>query len=96
MQLKRTEIRQSVIESSSAMIEALVRDGQPFHLVGEHLVAARAQHACVDLVEPPGVVVDLEFRALPSGAHAKGSHHARRCLLPSWLDGSFGAMFGAA
>lgn len=42
--LSRTQICKSVIEPPPSVVEALVCHRQPFNLIIQHFVAARAQH----------------------------------------------------
>lgn len=91
-----TQIGKSVVEPPPSVIEALVCDSQPFGLLVQHLVTARAQQLDVCVVQPLGVLVDLENTASRSRPYPEGRLHARWCLLPSRSVGGLGVVPGCS
>ena len=65
------------------MIEALVRDGQPFHLLRQQIRAGITENVSVYPIEFHGVAVHGVLVLLHGGLGAEGSGHAGRGLGPS-------------
>lgn len=66
------------------MIEAFVRDGQPFDLLGQQFCASLTEHVSVHAIEFRRVGVHEVVVLLHGRLGAEGSGHARRGLDPSW------------
>ena len=79
-----TQKTQSIIEPSPAMIKALMRNSQPFHLFRKHLTSTFSQDSVVDLVENLWIVIDSEVVVEDWGLRPDGRHHPWRCSLPPW------------
>lgn len=65
------------------MIKALVRDGQPFHLLGQQIRAGITEHVSVYAIESHGIRIHGILVLLDGGLGAEGSGHAGGRLGPS-------------
>lgn len=83
--MPHTQESQSIVETSSTLIETLMRHGKPFDLVGEDLVAIAAQHADVELVKDLRIGIDGEVASLRVQSQAKRGLRPRRSVGPSRL-----------
>ena len=96
----RTEERQPIIVSAPALVEALVRHGQPLDLVAQQLVPAVAEEALVEVVEPPDARVDgiLVAGVVLLQTHGRGHALGRVCPSPPRFGGRCGraGVVGAA
>lgn len=84
--LGHTKERQSVIEPSPPLIEALVRNSEPLDLLRKHAVPSTAEELDVELIQlrRVGVTLPVHLGILrlrgEGGAHALGSVRPSRAL----------------
>lgn len=95
VKFSHTEEGQSIVKSSAALVEALMRNGQPLRLLREHLLTLVAQHAGIKLVQHGRVRIDVEIGTLRVHPQAEWRLRSRRSVGPSRRSGLAGRGFWA-